>query len=98
MDVNKMKRDPRHTIIQSVISEQAKDFLLFYKHVHDTFEAVPHEFVNGAVIKHKETGKASIFKLTVTVENDVSEERINQYAEECLMEQEKLEKKWSEEK
>lgn len=97
MDIEKMKNHPLHAVIQDAISSESKDFLLYYKHVHDLLGATPKEFVNGAVIKNKETGEASIFTLTVTVENNVTEERINQYAEESLIEQKRLEEKWAKE-
>jgi hypothetical protein len=94
MDTKKMRNDPRHAILSSLIGEAAKDFILLFEQAHDALDATPHEFVNGAAIQNKLTGKKNIYTLTVTVENDVSEERLNQYAEESIIKENELNKKW----
>lgn len=97
MDTKKMKADPRHEILKSLIGEASKDFILLFEQAHDALDATPHEFVNGAAIKNKVTGKTSLYTLTVQVENDVSEERLNQYAEESIIKEKELVEKWDKE-
>lgn len=98
MDIQKMKADPRHKMIEFIVGEAVKDFLLVFHDTHEVFEADPKEFVNGAAILNKRTGKKTLYKLTLTAEENVTEERLNQFTEEMINLEGELTKKWSEEK
>lgn len=91
MTIKNNAKSPLHDVMQTVLGEKAKEFLLDFHSMHDALKATPHEFFNGAGILNKETGETTLYTLTIKAEPNVSQERLNQYIEESLALKQKYE-------